>query len=130
MFLLFYSFSGSSNGINGTTNGKHAANAHNKGMEDDSLIVIGETGRSKKTQISQFLYHTWQSEHGITAVTQSRRDAVISISTRVAKEMKTQLGDAVGYTVRFEDHQQSTQMYDSELSNMQRRHEKLSIIRR
>lgn len=73
-------------------------------MENDTLIVIGETGSGKTTQIPQFLYHARQSERGIIAVTQPRRVAAISISTRVAKEMKTQLGDVVGYTVRFEDH--------------------------
>lgn len=72
-------------------------------LENDTLIVIGETGSGKTTQIPQFLYHARQSERGIIAVTQPRRVAAISISTRVAKEMKTQLGDVVGYTVRFED---------------------------
>lgn len=66
--------------------------------------MIGETGSGKTTQIPQFLYHSRSSERGIIAVTQPRRVAAISISTRVAKEMKTRLGDVVGYTVRFEDH--------------------------
>lgn len=73
-------------------------------LENDTLIVIGETGSGKTTQIPQFLYHSRLGERGTIAVTQPRRVAAISISTRVAKEMKTTLGDVVGYTVRFEDH--------------------------
>lgn len=65
---------------------------------------MGETGSGKTTQIPQFLFQTNVSHKGIIAVTQPRRVAAISISTRVAKEMKTELGDVVGYTVRFEDH--------------------------
>lgn len=73
-------------------------------IDNQTLIVIGETGCGKTTQIPQILYHSRLAERGTIAVTQPRRVAAISISTRVAKEMKTHLGDTVGYTVRFEDH--------------------------
>lgn len=68
-----------------------------------TLIIIGETGCGKTTQIPQFLYQIGYGEKGVIAVTQPRRVAAITISARVAKEMKCQLGQEVGYTVRFED---------------------------
>lgn len=72
-------------------------------QQNDTLIIIGETGSGKTTQIPQFLCQTGLAERGIIAITQPRRVAAITIAARVAKEMKTQVGDTVGYTVRFED---------------------------
>lgn len=68
-----------------------------------TLIIIGETGCGKTTQVPQYLNKSGFAENGMIAVTQPRRVAAITISTRVAKEMKCKLGDDVGYTVRFED---------------------------
>lgn len=68
-----------------------------------TLIIIGETGSGKTTQIPQFFYELGYGDTGMIAVTQPRRVAAITISTRVAKEMKCTLGHKVGYTVRFED---------------------------
>lgn len=68
-----------------------------------TLIIIGETGSGKTTQIPQFLYKMGYGDKGMIAVTQPRRVAAITISKRVSQEMKCILGDEVGYTVRFED---------------------------
>lgn len=73
-------------------------------MQNDTVIVIGETGSGKTTQIPQFLHQAGLSDRGVIAITQPRRVAAITISSRVAKEMNCQLGALVGYTVRFEDH--------------------------
>lgn len=63
---------------------------------NDTLIIMGETGSGKTTQIPQFLYNAQTGQKGVIAVTQPRRVAAITLSTRVAKEMNCTLGDVVG----------------------------------
>jgi pre-mRNA-splicing factor ATP-dependent RNA helicase DHX15/PRP43 len=72
--------------------------------EEDVIIIQGETGSGKTTQIPQFLMDTkWSSADNLIAVTQPRRIAAISVAKRVAEESDTILGEQVGYTIRFED---------------------------
>lgn len=68
-----------------------------------SVVVLGETGSGKTTQIPQYLVEAGMTKYGIIAVTQPRRVAAISISTRVADEMGCEPGSQVGYCVRFDD---------------------------
>ncbi|XP_060517073.1 ATP-dependent RNA helicase DHX33 [Cylas formicarius] len=70
-----------------------------------TLIIIGETGSGKTTQIPQYIYSARLQENGKIAVTQPRRVAAISIAMRVALEHGNgmSVGDVVGYSVRFED---------------------------
>uniref|UniRef100_A0A0R3WRD5 RNA helicase n=1 Tax=Hydatigena taeniaeformis TaxID=6205 RepID=A0A0R3WRD5_HYDTA len=68
------------------------------------LIIEGETGSGKTTQIPQYLYEAGYCKAGKRiGCTQPRRVAAMSVAARVAQEMSVKLGFEVGYTVRFED---------------------------
>mmetsp|Transcript_15244 Transcript_15244/g.32017 ORF Transcript_15244/g.32017 Transcript_15244/m.32017 type:complete len:1035 (+) Transcript_15244:77-3181(+) len=67
------------------------------------LIVVGETGSGKTTQIAQYLHEVGYTRIGKIGCTQPRRVAAMSVAARVAKEMGVKLGHEVGYNIRFED---------------------------
>ncbi|KAJ6501940.1 P-loop containing nucleoside triphosphate hydrolase protein [Mycena sanguinolenta] len=69
------------------------------------MIVVGQTGAGKTTQIPQFVAHlnSSQTNGTVTVCTQPRRISAIAAATRVADEMDVTLGAEVGYTIRFED---------------------------
>jgi pre-mRNA-splicing factor ATP-dependent RNA helicase DHX16 len=72
--------------------------------EHQVLIVEGETGSGKTTQIPQYLYEAGYTRDGKkVGCTQPRRVAAMSVSARVAQEMGVKLGNEVGYSIRFED---------------------------
>ena len=78
----------------------------NKLRNSDVMLLTGETGSGKSTQLPQFLLDEPWCKRGI-AVTQPRRVAATSLAQRVAEEMGTTLGKAspssqVGYAVRFD----------------------------
>ncbi|KIW10177.1 hypothetical protein PV08_11138 [Exophiala spinifera] len=67
-------------------------------------VIIGQTGSGKTTQLPQFLEQAgWCADGKCIAVTQPRRVAVTTVATRVAEEMRCQIGEEVGYSIRFED---------------------------
>ncbi|XP_063300585.1 probable ATP-dependent RNA helicase DHX40 [Pelobates fuscus] len=67
------------------------------------LIVTGDTGSGKTTQLPQYLYKAGFAKRGLIGVTQPRRVATISVAQRVAEEMHCPVGGTVGYQVRFDD---------------------------
>jgi ATP-dependent helicase HrpA len=67
------------------------------------LIIAGETGSGKTTQLPKICLELGRGQHGQIAHTQPRRIAARSVATRVAEELATPLGGLVGYQVRFED---------------------------
>ena len=68
------------------------------------LIIVGETGSGKTTQIPQYLVEAGYCENGMkVGCTQPRRVAAMSVAARVAEEMNVKLGHEVGYSIRFED---------------------------
>ena len=67
------------------------------------MIIVGETGSGKSTQLTQYLCEAGFAENGIVAATQPRRVAAMSLAKRVSEEVGCQLGQDVGYKIRFED---------------------------
>ncbi|CAI7721214.1 pre-mRNA-splicing factor ATP-dependent RNA helicase PRP16, putative [Plasmodium vivax] len=67
------------------------------------IIIVGETGSGKTTQIVQYLYEDGYHKNGIICCTQPRRVAAVSVAYRVSHEMNVEIGSLVGYTIRFED---------------------------
>ncbi|MCJ1413459.1 DEAH-box ATP-dependent RNA helicase prp43, partial [Ptychographa xylographoides] len=74
-------------------------------QQSQILVFVGETGSGKTTQIPQFVLFDDlpQQQRKLVACTQPRRVAAMSVAQRVANEMDVNLGDEVGYSIRFED---------------------------
>ncbi len=73
-------------------------------VRDNSVIIIvGETGSGKTTQLTQYLHEDGYTKFGMVGCTQPRRVAAMSVAKRVSDEMDVELGEDVGYSIRFED---------------------------
>ncbi|KAI1356796.1 P-loop containing nucleoside triphosphate hydrolase protein [Xylaria sp. FL0043] len=64
--------------------------------DNQVVIVVGETGSGKTTQLTQFLYEDGYGKRGMIGCTQPRRVAAMSVAKRVAEEMEVKLGSTVG----------------------------------
>ncbi|KAH6828587.1 ATP-dependent RNA helicase [Perilla frutescens var. hirtella] len=71
--------------------------------ENQVLVVIGETGSGKTTQVTQYLAEAGYTTKGKIGCTQPRKVAATSVANRVAEEFGCRLGEEVGYAIRFED---------------------------
>ena len=65
------------------------------------VIVAGETGSGKTTQLPKICLELGRGVRGMIGHTQPRRIAARTVAQRIAEELGTELGDAVGYQVRF-----------------------------
>ena len=68
------------------------------------VIVAGETGSGKSTQLPKICLQIGRGIRGTIGHTQPRRIAARALAERIAEETDTELGAAVGYTIRFGDH--------------------------
>ena len=85
---------------------RHAATAQellNVIRTNQVVIVVGETGSGKTTQLTQYLHEDGYTKAGMVGCTQPRRVAAMSVAQRVSEEMGVKLGEECGYAIRFED---------------------------
>ncbi|KAI1344877.1 P-loop containing nucleoside triphosphate hydrolase protein [Xylariaceae sp. FL0016] len=72
--------------------------------EHQVIVLVGETGSGKTTQLPQYLHEAGYTKDGLkVGCTQPRRVAAMSVAARVADEMGVKVGNEVGYSVRFEN---------------------------
>lgn len=71
--------------------------------ENQVVVIAGETGSGKTTQLPKMCLELGRGVKGLIGHTQPRRIAARSVATRIAEELKSELGNTVGYKVRFND---------------------------
>ena len=72
-------------------------------VENQIVVIAGETGSGKTTQIPKMALMAGLGETGMIACTQPRRIAARSMAERVSEELNVTMGEQVGYQVRFDD---------------------------
>ena len=72
--------------------------------KNQTIVLVGETGSGKTTQIPSLMLEAGVNRgRKLIACTQPRRVAAMSVSKRVSEELDVELGEEVGYSIRFED---------------------------
>src|SRR5690606_19156309 len=75
-----------------------------KAINDHRVVIVcGETGSGKTTQLPKICLELGRGRRGMIAHTQPRRLAATSVAKRIAEELTTEVGDWVGYQIRFSD---------------------------
>ena len=82
---------------------QHRQDLANAISSNQVVIVCGETGSGKTTQLPQLCLDLGLADRGLIGHTQPRRIAAQSVCSRIAEELETELGQAVGYKIRFND---------------------------
>ena len=67
------------------------------------IVVVGETGSGKTTQLPKIALEVAGNRRGMLGCTQPRRLAAVAVARRIAEEADSEIGDFVGYQVRFDD---------------------------
>ena len=67
------------------------------------VVITGETGSGKTTQIPKMCIEAGRGIDGIIGCTQPRRIAAVTVARRIADELKEEVGESVGYKIRFKD---------------------------
>lgn len=73
-------------------------------LENQVIVIAGETGSGKTTQLPKICLEAGRGVHGLIGHTQPRRLAARSVASRIAEELQVAVGEQVGYQVRFTDH--------------------------
>ena len=72
--------------------------------ENQVVVIAGETGSGKTTQIPKICLELGLAQFGLIAHTQPRRIAARSVAQRISEEVRVELGNEIGYQIRFSDH--------------------------
>ncbi len=83
-----------------------------KAIQDNQVIILsGETGSGKTTQLPKICLELGRGVAGLIGHTQPRRIAARTVANRIAEELNSELGDLVGYKVRFHDQVKADRSY-------------------
>lgn len=82
---------------------KHKKEIIDSVKSNQTTVLVGETGTGKSTQLPQYLAEHFAKEGKCVVCTQPRRVAAVTIAQKVADEQGSELGEKVGYSIRFDD---------------------------
>ncbi|MEC9313948.1 MAG: DEAD/DEAH box helicase, partial [Pseudomonadota bacterium] len=83
-----------------------------RAIADNQVIILcGETGSGKTTQLPKICLELGRGVTGMIGHTQPRRIAARTVATRIAEELQSEIGQTVGYKVRFHDHVNADRSY-------------------